>query len=261
MAIRNSVSGAAALLIGVGGVVGSLSGCSVSPPSAAAETDEVYVRMLHASPGSSTLGVLAGEGAEGIGSTLYFGMLTSYERMAAGQYDLGISLQTPGLGNDSFSDIDLVATAYADLSQQEYYTIMAVGMPSRVSVVVLNDDQIPAFDRASVRFVHVVPDIPMVQWTDALEEIYVPLLEYGQASDYVEFDPGFNTLELREISFPESEVPETDELATGELQLGRLLESYDLEFRAGKVYTVYLTGLLRGEPELEVLVAEQATED
>ncbi len=261
MAIRNSVIGAAALLIGVGGVAASLSGCSISPPSAAAEADEVYVRMLHASPGSSALGVLAGEGAEGISSTLYFGMMTSYRRMAAGQYDLGISLQNRGLGNDSLSDIDLVATAYADLSQQEYFTVMAVGMPSRVSVVVLDDDQPPVFDRALVRFVHVVPDVPMVQWTDALEQIHVPVLEYGQASDYVPFDPGFKTLELREINFPESEVPETDQIATGKVQLGRLLEGYDLEFRAGKVYTVYTTGLLRGDPELEVLVAEQARED
>lgn len=265
MAMRHSVLGAAALLIGAGAVASSLSGCSISPPSAAAETEEIYVRMLHAVPGAPALGVLAGDGAEGLSSTLYFGMLSSYRKMQSGYYDLGISQWNRGFGEEALSDLDLVAKEYVDLSQREFFTVMAVGTPSRISVVVLTDDQPPLFDQALVRFVHIMPDVTAVQWTEPEEDIYVPSLEYGESSGYVPIAPGFSSFELREISFPESEVPVESEAAEvvppEEIQRGRLLETYDIDLRPGRVYTIFSTGLLRGEPQLEVMVAEQGTDD
>jgi len=270
MAIRHSVSSAAALLIGAGVVAGSLSGCSISPPSAAAETEEIYVRMLHAVPGAPALGVLAGDGGEGLSSTLYFGMLSSYRKMQSGHYDLGISQWNRGLGEEALSDLDLVAKEYADLSQREFFTVMAVGTPSRISVVVLTDDQPPLFDQALVRFVHVMPDVDTIQWTAPEDEIYVPMLGYGEVSEYVPVAPGFSTFELREVSFSESEMVRESEAAMmsegSNVQeqpapQGQLLETYDIDLHPGRVYTIFSTGLLRGEPQLGVMVAEQGNKD
>lgn len=256
----NSVIGAAALLLGAGLLSGGLSGCSISPPSVAAETEEIYLRMFNGSPGSSVLGVTAGDGPNRVQNNLYFGTLTQYQKMAAGEYSLKVSRWDRGLGMDSFADLSLEATTYANLSGQKYFTAITLGESSRVSVVVLADDRVPIYDRALVRFVHAVPDLPLIQLTETQGQIILPGLGYAQASDYVELDPGFSTLELREVSFPESEIPTETGTAAEEVQTGRFLEQYNVEFRPGKVYTVYIAGLFRGEPGLEVKVAEQATD-
>lgn len=258
MSISNSVIGAATFLLGVGALASGLSGCSISPPSAAAETEEIYVRLFHIAPLTQSMSLIAGEEKEGgFSSTLNFRMLTPYRMMTAGQYEVGVALQNRGVGNSALSNLDLAAASYVNLSGGKYFTVLAMGEPSRMSVEVLADDYPARFDSAGVRFVHGVPDIDRIQWTSA-QTLLVPSLGYEQASSYVWLDPGFHTLQLREVNFPE-EIPREAETADPEpLQLGRLLDEYHLEFGAGELYTIYTTGLSRGEPEMDIVMTTQA---
>ncbi len=233
--------GGSFLLLGLLG----LSSCSVSSPSASTETDEIELRMVHASPNSPPLSLVVGgvtfPGVE-------YGNQSSYERILTGTYDLAFQAGSRGL-DQLIPANSQVGSTVIDFPERGNFTVVAVDEPSRVTALILEDRQPPEFGMATVRFVHAVPDAPALAWENTDTSSVVAGLEFGQVSNYVALDPGFTTLLL---TTPSDEVTAfTDPVA------GTVLDEFDLELDAGKVYSLVVTGLLRGDPGLQLILSEE----
>jgi hypothetical protein len=222
-----------------------LSSCSVSSPSASTETDEIEIRMIHASPNSPPLSLVVG----GLSfPSVDFGNQSRYEQIFTGTYDLAFAADSRGL-DQLIPAGSQVGSLVVDFPERGNFTVVAVDEPSRVTALILEDRQPPEFGLATVRFVHAVPDAPALAWESTDTSSVVAGLEFSQVSNYVALDPGFTTL-LLTTAAPEV-TAFTDPVA------GTVLEEFDLELEAGKVYSLVATGLLRGNPGLQLILSEE----
>ena len=123
------------------------------------------------------------------------------------------------------------------------YTFAMAGMADDLSVPFYFDDlNAPGKGRARVRFIHLSPGAPPVDVT-LPENGNAKLalgVEFGKASDYVEIDAGTFELSVR--------LAGTADQVLGERET----------FEAGRVYTLYATGLVGGRPRLSLLKSEDA---
>ncbi|MDX2271156.1 MAG: DUF4397 domain-containing protein [Cyanobacteriota bacterium] len=251
MVLTRWLMGGGLLLLG-GLISGGLSSCSASSPSAAAEIDQVNVRLVHVSPNTKGVGLMAGDST--VLETHSYGQISTYVALPAGEYDLNLFSPNWALSDEFQFGRSILTDTLADLEADGVFSVVAIDEVSRLTAIVLNDDVQPLFGQALVRFVHAVPDAPALEW-QVDQEVVVGELVFGEASDYQAVDPGFLTLNLRETlpASPE-EAAETPTLQP--MRTDSPLKSIDLELAAGKVYTIYTTGLLRGSPSLDVVVGE-----
>lgn len=268
-------------ILGLGslGVSGVLHGCAiVQPPSAAAEAERIMVRAINLVPNSPPLSLsLADEANLGV---VTYGEVSDYVRLPGGRYDVSVwapevnampllaSLSASGLALSSVNwmsvfDDNAVPQAtlsqfWADLSASGSFSILAVDEVSRVSSIVLKDGQRPVFDRALVRFVHAVPDGPPLQWVDTspnparVDGTVVESLAFGGVSNYVELQPGFQSLLLKTATVEPGLWTDRITISNG----GQDLTRFNFDVRANRVYTVFITGLLRGSPSLDVVLTD-----
>ncbi len=241
-------SRAMGLAAGAGLMMGSLVGCSVEPPSTTTESDEVNLRMINASPNSPPMSLVLG-GTTTI-SRLPFRQISSYITAETGQYDIGF--EATGRALDQLIPAGtVVGEVFADFSEGGTFTVVAIDEASRVKTLLLPENQVPQFDKAMVRFVNAVPDSNLLEWIDGDGEVVGPATPFGEASEYVAFNPGFLGLALREGVVQ-------DGAATGDrFWNGSVLEQDDVDLELTGVYTMYTIGLLRGSPDLEFILVEE----
>ena len=269
------------------GLLGLLGGCAVvQPPSAASEGERIMLRMINIAPNSPPLSL--GIGDELQLSSVFFGDIGDYVRLPGGRYeidilaslspqpllaadpDLTMPLLTP---SDSLSRIP-INSFWADLSSEGSFSILAVDEVSRISAIILRDGQRPVFDKALVRFVHAVPDAPPLKWIDLSPSriqpngVVIESMAFGSVSNYMELAPGFQSLLLQKATqdpgspfgsgLPDSFASlsgsePSDSLASSGPEVSR----FDFDVRANRVYTVFVTGLLRGSPSLDIVLSDE----
>lgn len=266
--------------LSLGGVLG---GCSVvQPPSAAAEAERISLRIINVSPNSPPLSVGVGESFQ-LGSVM-FGGIGEYARLPGGRYEIDILAPhspRPMVAMDPASGVQVLAPAesaeripvnsfWADLTTEGSFTILAVDEVSRISAIILRDGQRPVFDRALVRFVHAVPDAPTLKWVDAspnpsqAEGVVIESMAFGSVSNYVELQPGFQSLSLQAATqnpIPSSaDLPGSFSVESGIRQPtspGQEFSRFNFDVRPNRVYTVFVTGLLRGSPGLDIVLSDE----
>lgn len=270
------------------GLLGLLGGCAVvQPPSAAAEGERVMLRMINISPNSPPLSLGIGDNLQL--SSVFFGDIGDYVRLPGGRYeidilasqssqpllaadpDLAVPLLTP---SESLSRIP-VSSFWADLSSEGSFSILAVDEVSRISAIILRDGQRPVFDKALVRFVHAVPDAPPLKWIDLSPSriqpngVVIESMTFGSVSNYIELEPGFQSLLLQEATqepgslfgsgFPDSLASSSGSSISDSFASSSRpeLSRFNFDVRANRVYTVFVTGLLRGSPALDIVLSDE----
>jgi hypothetical protein len=194
--------------------------------------DEARVRVVHASPDAPAVDILVDDSLRAF-SDVAFGDVTDYAEVPANVYNVKVP-PAGGMADDAVIEADLNLFFNTD------YTVVALDFLDSISPIVLIDDNgsVP-FRSSKIRFVHASPDAPAVD----IKIIDGPFLfqdvaftEYG---DYVTIPSGIYSLEVR--------VAGTDTVA---------LELPGVFFRRGATYSVFATGLVSGQPSLDVVLSE-----
>lgn len=177
------------------------------------------VRVLHASPDAPAVDVRVNGGLAF--ADVAFEEVTGYAALPAGTYNVKVEPAGAGGAGPNVIDANLTLAAGMD------YTVVAKGLLASIAPAVLVDDNsAPAAGSARVRFFHGSPDAPAVDIAVTDGPVVFPNVPFG-GSLAGEVPAGTYDLEAR---------------AAGTTFVALTLPGIALE--AGKVYSVFATGLL-----------------
>ncbi|MEN9224569.1 MAG: DUF4397 domain-containing protein [Thermostichus sp. DRC_bins_24] len=226
---------------------GFLSGCAIPMPSASAGVSEVQVRLVHVAPNTPWIDLEVG-GVK-VAQYVAYGSVSEYVRMPAGEYDIVLSSTPEKIDPNRPLPSDIAARTVASLRGGGVFSVVATDEPNRMTALVLEDNINPLFDQALVRFVHAAPDAPALQWKGEQEQVLLPQLAFGQVSTFQTMRPGFTQIQVA--------VAPSTTAGVQSVSSSIPLQRFDLHLEAGKVYTLYVAGLLRSRPGLDLVLAEE----
>ena len=197
------------------------------------DAGEARVRVAHLSPDAPAVDVWV-DGAMAF-ENLAFEEVSDYATLPAGSYFVEVV--------PTGETTPVVISATLDLKSNMDYTVAAVNVLASIEALVLEDDNtLPAFGKAHVRFVHASPDAPGVDITLPDGTAIFSDIEFKEVGPYTPVDDGSYDLEVR-VAGTETTV----------------LELMDLMFMNKTVYTVFATGLAGGEePALNAILETDA---
>ena len=212
----------------------SPSGESTAPAgAAAARRDNALVRFVHAIPAGATVDVSADD--RRAFENVRFKTVTPYSEMKGQRYTF--RLRPAGMAT-----ADALASNTEGLDDGDDYTIFAVPGDSDAATlrVVQDDFSKPSADKARVRVVHASRDAGEIDvFEEGRKDEIFDSVDFQSVTTYNDIDPWTGSLDVR---------------AEGETV--NLVTLPGVKFDAGKVYTVVVTGKLRGTPKLEAFVIE-----
>ncbi len=248
MKVAREWTGAVLWVVGGALMPGLLSGCAIPMPSASAEVSEIQVRLVHVAPNTPRIDLEVG----GVRAAQYvaYGSVSEYVRMPAGEYDIILSATPEKIDLNQPLRSDVAAKTVASLRGGGVFSVVATDEPNRMTALVLEDNINPLFDQALVRFVHAAPDAPALQWRGEQERVLLPRLAFGEVSTFQAMRPGFTQIQ---VAVAPSTTTGVQSVSSSTIPLQR----FDLQLEAGKVYTLYVAGLLRSKPGLDLVLAEE----
>ncbi len=198
-----------------------------TPLTAVASLDseaEARVRVAHLSPDTGGVDIFVDDQLVASLSHITFETVTDYVTLPPGTYN--VKVVPTGNGPDhAVLEADLTLEADTD------YTVAAVGLshadPSLEALVLVDDNSAPAEGQANVRFVHASPNAPAVDVAVTAGPVLFDGFEFKESSEYLGVDAGTYDLEVR--------LAGTSDV---------VLSLPGVELEAGKVYTVFATGLV-----------------
>lgn len=195
----------------------------LAPNHAFAQEDSARVRVAHTSQDAPAVDLYI-DGEQSAEDISFFDV-SEYSTISVGEHEMQITA-----AGDSVTNAVLDTTI--DLGREDY-TIVVVGDSGSLQALVLEDaDLQPSAGKALIRFVHAAPDISAVDFKLANSDIPFLTDQYYTSADYVEIDAGTLTFEVAPAG--------TENV---------FLITPEMRFEAGWVYTVYLTGVMVGEPQ------------
>ncbi|MBN1994126.1 MAG: DUF4397 domain-containing protein [Anaerolineae bacterium] len=140
----------------------------------------------------------------------------------------GVSPEDPRKGQVGFS-----------FAEGRDYTVVAMGLLENLELRKFDDDnRPPEAGKTHFRVIHASPDTPPVNiCLTNQSDCFVRDLHFGNPSGYYKWSAGTYNLDVRDAS-------------TG----GILYIANNLNLENGVIYTLFIMGLLHGEPNLEVVV-------
>lgn len=184
---------------------------------------EAQVRVIHAAPDVGAVDVY-------LGDVLLASGLTSYaisERQAvAGQSQnasVYVAGELPGQNTP-------LMTEQFNIRDDDVHTIILTGTAETLRFTsVVEDTSTLDAGRSRLTFVHVVPDVPRVEYSILNQEITPPLLDYRQSSEPLEFNAGEFDLVFTGID--------------GSEDVGDIEYAEGVRFESGRSYLYLITGL------------------
>jgi hypothetical protein len=180
---------------------------------------QAQVRLYHAVPGGANVDVFNNDTIKVLGNIAY-DSVTAYALLNLGRANFKIQQTNTSL---------ILGTLPVTLLANEKLSVVATGVPSSTSALILNDTvAVPVAGKAFVRFVHVVPSAPAVN-------IRISVVNQPQANiTNLSFrgNSGYSSYAVGNVGFT---VTTADTSAITLTNLSRNLES-------GKVYTVFIRG-------------------
>jgi hypothetical protein len=188
-----------------------------------------YLRLLHASPDAPSVDVYANNNL--LVRDLAFGILTNYFCLTPGPYRITVY----PTGTQTNPLIDTTVT----LANRTIATAAIIGMLADISLQVIPEPPvIIPYQNAAIRAIHLSPNTPNIDVTQADGTILFQNISYTTVTSYVAVTPGEYTLQLR--------LAGTDQI---------LLAIPNVYLSWGRTYSVYAIGLQDGTPPLQAIVA------
>lgn len=202
---------------------------TTEPIQPTGESPVSYIRVLHASPGTPPIDVVANGGL--IARSLKYKSFTEYLKVVPGNYN--IKIYPTGNMTSPVLNTNIKIPPYSIL------TLIAGDNLSDLKLFVIPDNtRKPMENRALVRFAHLSPKAPNVSVT--LKASGVPLfgdVEFGEYTNYVELPSLLYNFLITSHD-------------TGQV----LLSVPNAYLKAGKLYTIYLVGEPSRLAPLEALI-------
>lgn len=140
---------------------------------------------------------------------------------AAGYYNFYLGDRTFSIKD---SNGNILTTLEKTLEAGDFFTLFAVNNFATIELAAYDDVlEYPSANHAGVRFINLSPDAPAININTETDDL-ATALEFKQATDFMEIPGGTYTITY------------TD--ATGTV----LYTDMDMEFNAGKIYTIYTKG-------------------
>ncbi|MGO5076091.1 DUF4397 domain-containing protein [Clostridium sporogenes] len=190
--------------------------------------EKSHVRILHASPDAPAVDIYINDNL--ISKGLSYKGFTEYMPLISTVYNIKVfptgKKDVPVINKNFF------------IPPNSIYTIAATGLLKDIALFPILDKKLDNKDpnKAYVRFVHLSPNAPKVDFYMNSKEIFNNI-GYKNITDYSSVDPKNYTITLR--------------LANTE---NTVLTSPNANLKANKYYTVYAVGLANGKPPLQVLI-------
>jgi len=244
-----------------------------SPAAQAIPGNVALVRTVHASPGGPTVDVLVNNSQAFC--SLPFTGVTRYEAMSPGAATLAIvpSTGTPsgtatpaGRGGGGGVPVasatpsgaagtttpmatpgtpgaaGAIVQSNVNLRGGTAYSAVVLGQPANAQILLLTDDlSAPPSGQVKVRIVHASPNAPAVDVAVPSGPTLTSNLSFANASDYTTVAAGTVVLEVRPAGSSNVVVTLPSITLVGDV-----------------VYTIYLTGLVNGQPPLQAIVAVES---
>ncbi|OIJ17289.1 hypothetical protein BKP37_01940 [Anaerobacillus alkalilacustris] len=187
------------------------------------------VRVLHASPDAPAVDVYV-NGEKTFDNMTYY-QISPYLEIPAGSYEVEIY--------PAGQTTNPVLSQTIEVGADQNYTVAASDRLNNIQLVpVVDTTDIPR-NKSKVRFLHISPNTPAVDIAVQDGDILFENISFGNASDYIEVDPGRVTLEVRKAG--------TNEV---------ILTLRNTNLRANEAYTITAIGIYEGRPRLEALILE-----
>ncbi|EJO5348024.1 DUF4397 domain-containing protein [Clostridium botulinum] len=190
--------------------------------------EKSHVRILHASPDAPAVDIYINNNL--ITKGLSYKGFTEYMPLKSTVYNIKVfpagKKDTPVINKNIF------------IPPNSIYTVAAVGFLEDISLFPILDKKLDNKNpnKSYVRFVHLSPDAPKVDFYLNNKEIF-DNIGYKNITDYYEVDPKNYTITLK--------LGNTEDIA---------LTSPNANLKPNKYYTVYAVGLAKGSPPLQVLI-------
>lgn len=190
--------------------------------------DVSYMRLLHASPGTSAVDVYANSSL--IAQGLSYKGFTEYLQVVPGVYNIRVF--PAGSTGVALLDTQIV------IPVQSIVTAAVIGIPPSISAKAFFEPvlQIPS-GRLYLRFANLVPDSPDMDLVLSDGTALFEAVSYGAAASYISVSPGLYTFYLQQSGTDRS-----------------LLYVPNIRLLTGRFYTVYAVGQVGGPAPLQVLV-------
>lgn len=193
------------------------------------------IRFIHAVPGAAAVDIY-GNGTL-LASNCKFGDLTNYVNLAPDTYLIEVfptgTYDTPILSEN------------IDLSPSTAYTVSIITSNSKLSLFTLKDAGSKAnTDISFLRFINLSPNSPLLSLALRSGDILFNQVEYLETTGYYPLSPGIYDFTL---SF------------SGATVVNKTLNQVSLQ--PGEFQTLYVIGLLEGEPQLGFILAKDGRQD
>lgn len=187
-----------------------------------------YLRILHASPGAPAVDIYVNNNR--IVTNLPFGQVSGYVQLAPGVYN--VEVYPTGQQTNPVIETGL------EIRQGTAQTIAATGTLENIGLQVIPDTAVSANpSEANIRFVHLSPNTPAVDVKTAGGQEVFNNIRYEQVTNYQPAVPANYTLDI----YP---------AGTNR----RILQTFNVNLRGGRNYTLYAIGKQAGTPPLQTLV-------
>lgn len=210
------------------------SGISTAPAAKdAAQRNNALVRVISTVPGNPSVDVYADH--QKLFGPITFRMVTPYKEMAESRPVFRVRTMGDTEGHPFTEES-------ASINSGRHYTLLI--MPDtndRIRLRVINDNLVPASpDKSEIRVIHTSPDAGNVDVVakQSNSKLFSDV-SMGAHTSYTNLDPTSGNLEVR-----------------SEGQSTALATIPKSKLDKGKLYTIVVTGRLRGAPKLEALVIE-----
>lgn len=210
------------LFLSFGMLIFMADGCSKDDSPTSPSTNSAMVMAVHASPDAPAVDILV----DGVvaKSNLGFTENTPYLPVAVGTHNVKINV-----AGTSQTVLELPAVP---VTAGLVSSVFAIGYAENLGIMLLLDDLTsPSAGKSKIRFLNLSPNAPAVDLTDTDGNILFGDVSFGdEVSDFDETDAGTYNTQVRQAG-------------TSEV----LLDGQNITLTAGKIYTVFLEGIVGGE--------------
>lgn len=124
-----------------------------------------------------------------------------------------------------------------------YYSVYIAGKKDKLSSLIVEDDLTSPGEKAKVRFIHLSPDAPALDFNISTDSTLASNKKYKEYTSFQEVTPGTYNITIKPH-------------ASASLNL---IYNEELKFEAGKIYTVWAKGLVETEEENQAFGASVIT--
>ncbi|PRX28607.1 uncharacterized protein DUF4397 [Orenia metallireducens] len=189
---------------------------------------QAYIRILHAAPKAPAVDIYANDNL--IAENLKYRNFTEYISVMAGRYNIKVYPAGKKTAPVIDTSVNIISNTIS--------TIAAIGEFPKLSLLPVEEPRIPIRpNRAYIRVAHLSPNAPNVNISQENGILLFENIAYKEVTDYLSLRPETYTFEVKSLGSDKT-----------------ILYVPNARLTRDRFYTLYIIGLLRDTPPLQMLI-------